>query len=182
MRFNKAKCRVLHLGWGNPRYLYKLGEELLESSPVEKDLRILVDEKLDMSQQCVLAAWKANCVLGCMKKGVASRDREVIVPLYPALVRPHLEYCVQAWGPQNRNDVELLERVQRRATKIRGLEHLSYEERLRELGLFSLGKRRLWGDIIVAFQYLNGAYKQEGERLFMRVDSDRIRGNGFKLG
>ena len=94
----------------------------------------MVDEKLDMSQQCALAAQKANYILGYIKKGVASREREVIVPLYPALVRPHLEYCIQAWGPQYRKGVELLERVQCRATEmIRGLEHLAYKEKLREL-------------------------------------------------
>ena len=104
------------------------------------------------------------------------------LPLYSALVRTHLESCVQIWSPQHKKDMELLEWVQRRMTKMmKGLEHLSYEERLRELGLFSLEKRRLRGDLIATFQYVKEAYRKDGENIFSRACCGRRGIIGFKL-
>jgi len=117
MRLYKAKCKVLHVGQGKPWYQHRLGDEGIESSPEGKDLGVLVDEKLNMICQCALAAQAANHILGCIKRSVATRAREVILPLYSALVRLHLESYVQLWSPQHRKDMDVLERVQRRPQK-----------------------------------------------------------------
>ncbi|GAB0196661.1 mitochondrial enolase superfamily member 1 [Grus japonensis] len=158
MKFNKDKCKVLCLGKHNPGVQHRLGSTWLGSSSVERDLESWWTTS-SMSDQCA-AAKKASRVLGCINKGITSRDKEVI-PLYPVLVRPHLEYGVQFWSPPYKKDVDRLERVQRRATRmVQGLGSLPCEEGLREQGLFSLEKSRLRGDPITVFQHLKGSYKE----------------------
>ncbi|KAK4806430.1 hypothetical protein QYF61_003932 [Mycteria americana] len=149
-----------------------LGGERLERCPAGKDPGVLVDSRLKTRRQRGRVAKKVEDILAC------GCDR----PPRSALARPHLERCVRRWVPHDKRDVEGLERVQRRATELgKGLEHKADGERLRDLGLLSLERRRLRGDLIVLHNDLRGGRREVGVGLFSRVTSDRTRGSGLKL-
>ncbi|CAM5121826.1 unnamed protein product [Eretmochelys imbricata] len=180
MKFNSEKYKVMHLGINKKNFSYKLGTHQLEVT--EEDLGVLVDHRMTMSRQCDMAVKKTNAVLGCIRRGISSRDKEVLVSLYKALMRPHLEYCVQFWSPMFKKDEFKVEEVQRRATRmIRGMENLPCERRLKELGLFSLTKRRLRGDMIALYKYIRGINTGEGEELFKLSTNVHTRTNGYEL-
>ncbi|CAM4578493.1 unnamed protein product [Caretta caretta] len=182
MKFNSEKYKVMHLGINKKNFSYKLGTHQLEVMEEEEDLGVLVDHRMTMSRQCDMAVKKTNAVLGCIRRGISSRDKEMLVSLYKALMRPHLEYCVQFWSPMFKKDEFKVEEVQRRATRmIRGMENLSCERRLKELGLFSLTKRRLRGDRIALYKYIRGINTGEGEELFKLSTNVDTRTNGYKL-
>ena len=136
----------------------------------EKDLGVTMNANMKVTEQCRIAASKGNQVLGMICRNITCKEKSLIVglPLYKAIVRPHLEYCIQAWSPYLRKDIYMLEKNQRRATKlIPGLRDLTYEERLNECGLTTIETRRLRGDQIEVFKILNG-YENIDSNLFFR--------------
>ena len=134
----------------------EMGGTILSKTVKEKDLGVTMNANMKVSEQCRIAASKGNQVLGMIRRNI-TYEKSLIIPLYKAIVRPHLEYCIQAWNPHLRKDVDMLEKIQRRATKlIPELRDLTYEERLKECGLTTLETRRLRGDQIEVFEILNG--------------------------
>ena len=146
MLFNFGKCKCLHTGSINTGMNYEMGGTILSKTVKEKDLGVTMNADMKVSEQCRIAASKGNQVLGMIRRNITYKEKSLIIPLYKAIVRHHLEYCIQAWNPHLRKDVDTLEKIQRRATKlIPELRDLTYEERLKECGLTTLETRRLRG-------------------------------------
>ena len=181
MPFNLEKCKVMHIGYKNMNHKYNLLGKELETCQQEKDLGVIITNDLQSSKQCIEAEKKAQKLLGYIKRQFKSRKKENIVTLYNALIRPHLEYCVQFWSPSLRKDIERLEAVQARATKlIPSIRHLGYERRLEHLNMYSLEKRRLRGQLIETFKILKGIDKVDYRQLFT-LSQNQTRSNGWKL-
>ena len=182
MSFNVTKCKVLHLGYNNNGNTYHIKDHTLEEVTEEKDLGVTLDVGLKYSKQCSLAAGRANRVLGVIKRTCQSRTQDIIIKLYKALVRPHLEYAIQAWCPYLQRDIDVLERVQRRATKlIYNIRELDYATRLKVVGLTTLKSRRLRGDMIEVYKILNSLDDVEMNKFFEFSESVQLRGHSLKF-
>ena len=181
MLFNFGKCKCLHTGHRNLNVNCKMGDTVLGTTVKEKDLGVTISADMNVSEQCGIAASKGNQILGLIRRNITYKGKKLIIPLYKAIVRSHLEYCIQAWRPYRKKDIDTLERIQRRATKmIPELRDLSYEERLKECGLTTLETRRLRGDQIEVFKILNG-YENIDRNMFFSLKDSRTRGHEVKL-
>ncbi len=157
MLFNASKCSVVHLGHNNTRASYSMNNTNLKTSTQERDLGVIICDDLKSSVNCVESVKKANRILGCIKRSITNKRKDIITKLYKQLVRPLLEYVVQSWNPYLQKDINLIEKVQRRATKIiPQLRDMSYPDRLKSLNLTSLHLMRHRGDMLEVFKILTG--------------------------
>src|SRR6218665_3955356 len=182
MLFKEDKCFLMHMGKGNKKFQYNVGGVTLRASEEERDLGVIMHSSAKPSRQCVEAAKRANRILGMIKRTIVSREQDVALRLYKSLVRPHLEYCVQAWSPYLRQDIDTLEQIQRRATKmIRGLGKITYEERLMRCGVTNLEKRITRGDLIEANKIMTEKEAISAHKFFEVSMESKTRGHGYKL-
>jgi len=180
MCFNVDKCKVMHFGSKNARENYSINNTVLNKVKDEKDLGVIIQSDIKVSEQCAKVVKTANQVLGMINRNFQNKSKEIIVPLYKSLVRPHLEYCVQAWRPNLIKDIKLIENVQHRATRmIPELKGQSYEQRLSNVHLTTLETRRVRGDLIEMFKILKGYDKSS-----LCIDTNnlsKLRGHSLKL-
>ena len=180
--FNEMKCKCMHIGHRNIKHTYTMRGNVLQSTSEEKDLGIVMDSNLKFRRQAASAVCKATQVLAVIRRSFAHLNEQTLTLLYKALVRPHLEYGNVLWGPFNREDQRLLERVQRRATKlVSNIRILTYPERLRRLRLPSLYYRRRRGDMLMIYQLLQGQVDLDPDDFVSRSSVTTTRGHSQKL-
>ena len=181
MPFNRTKCKVLHLGHKNQGFIYSMDGLPLDNTQLERDLGVQVDTELKFREQAASAVAKATQILAMIKRSFMLLDGVTLPLLFKTLVRPHLEYGNLVWGPFNRADQRLVERVQRRATRlVESIRHKPYEERLHRLDLPSLYYRRRRGDMIHVYQLFHGGVDADPRKFFKLMDSS-TRGHPFKI-
>ena len=182
MQFNINKCNIMRVGKGEGTVEYSLNNIALDRIYCARDLGVQVSSDLRPRKQCIIARNKANRTLGFIRRSVTNRSPEVILKLYLSLVRPHLDYAAQFWSPYYRKDVESLEAVQRRMTKmVEGMRNIPYKERLKRLNLHSLERRRVRGDLIEVFKWVKGINEGNIKQVIDFSKQNRTRSNGFKL-
>ena len=186
MDFNVDKCKVMHIGHSfATSYTLERGGVNSGLAEVcdERDLGVMVRSDLKAELQCEKAAAKASSVLGLINRHFRDLDVASFRVLYKSFVRPHLEYCVQAWSPYLRKDIEVLEKVQRRATRlVQGMKKLNYEERLGVLGIQSLEQRRIRGDMLEVYKIMTGREDVDWRGYFTKAEGVYgTRGHSMKL-
>ena len=176
MKFNTAKCKVLHLGRSNTKHIYNMNGSDLQSIDSERDIGVLMSSNLKPSLQCTQAANRASAILKQITRAFMYRDRKVFLLLYKQFVRCHLEFAIPAWSPWLVQDIEILERVQKRAVNfIVGLSGRTYEDKLRELKITSLAERRKKFDMVQTFKILNGHDRVDSSIWFITVGDNANR-------
>ena len=182
LKFNASKCKVMHFGKNNHHFNYTMDGQPLKKVEEEKDLGAIISFDLKVQSNIKHQIAKANQMLGLIRRTFSYLNKESFLALYKAYVRPHLEYCQQALHPYLAKDIQSLEKVQQRATKlVQSIQHLSYEERLAELNLYSLSQRRERGDMITVYKILNGMMDIPADKLFKLADKTPTRGHSMKL-
>ena len=181
MPFNTGKCHSLHIGHSNKKQTYHLSGEIIHQTDTERDLGVIIQDNLDQSQQIGNVVKKANQILGLISRTYTNKTKKNILPLYKSLVRPHLEFAMQAWRPYKQKDINIIESVQRRATRmIPELTDLDYSSRLKNTNLISLEMRRLRADLIEVFKIMK---ELEGIKIedFFELQKSCARGHSLKI-
>ena len=181
MEFNVKKCKNMHIGPKNRQADYVMGDHTLGMVEEEKDLGVYMHNSLSVSHMCAKAVRRGNQMASYIYRTITHKSIATVVPLYKALVRPHLEYCAQVWSPYMKKDIASIERVQRRVTRmIPSISRLNYEERLQKTGLITLEHRCQRGDLIEVFKIIKGLVKVD-PRTFFNMSSRQSRGHLYKL-